>query len=616
MGMGQFTVKVNGADLGPGFSGALTDVLVESTIHEPDLIELRFTDLDFAQVDGSQLQSGGAIEVLVKTDDTAATTLAKGEITATELRFEAEKILMLVRGMDKGHRLMRGRKTKNRVNVTISDVVGELAGGAGLLQEIDATSVVYPFILQDNVADAQHMRHLALLAGASVTVLDNKLKFKVAPEVAAEVLTLKLHENLHELKATMSSADLVDQVEVRGWDPWQKAAIVGTAGASKGSKASKIAGVPVGGASLKSNFGAAKMVVSSVVVPNQGAAAALATSVMGILTSSAAEMEAVCDGSSKLIAGATIKVDGCGRKLSGTHVITSARHVWNAIDNYRTVVTVSGRQNRGLLGSILGGPGRGQGQHYGVVSGIVTANKGTDDPSKGSAWGWVKVKFPWMDETTESAWARVASPMAGPERGLFLLPEVNDEVVVGFDHGDMNHPVVLGSLWNGKDKPPLADKIVAGDGKVTKRQFKTRGGATLTFTEQEDAKGETFSIVNKSTKMSFLIDSKTKKIVLTALENGTIEITADSDIKVTSNLGMLTLAAQKDVSIESKTGKVALKGMADVTMTSQTGGLKGTASVGPVEFSGLTAKLAGATNATLDGGPQAAVKAAMVKLGP
>ena len=55
----------------------------------------------------------------------------------------------------------------------------------------------------------------------------------------------------------------------------------------------------------------------------------------------------------------------------------------------------------------------------------------------------------------ESDWARVVAPMAGSGRGFLYLPEVDDEVLVGFEHGDIHHPFVIGSLWNGQDKPPM-----------------------------------------------------------------------------------------------------------------------------------------------------------------
>jgi uncharacterized protein involved in type VI secretion and phage assembly len=85
---------------------------------------------------------------------------------------------------------------------------------------------------------------------------------------------------------------------------------------------------------------------------------------------------------------------------------------------------------------------------YGVVVGVVTNNQDPDNLGK------VKVKFPWLVENDESTWARVASPMAGANRGIIFIPEVDDEVLVAFDHGDVRAPYILGAVWNGTDKPP------------------------------------------------------------------------------------------------------------------------------------------------------------------
>ena len=75
---------------------------------------------------------------------------------------------------------------------------------------------------------------------------------------------------------------------------------------------------------------------------------------------------------------------------------------------------------------------------YGVVVGLVTNNQ---DPDK---LGRVKVRFPWLGDSDESAWARLATPMAGKDRGLYFLPEVDDEVLVVFEHGDLRFPYILG----------------------------------------------------------------------------------------------------------------------------------------------------------------------------
>lgn len=93
----------------------------------------------------------------------------------------------------------------------------------------------------------------------------------------------------------------------------------------------------------------------------------------------------------------------------------------------------------------------------GVAVAIVTQNKDEDGLCR------VKVRFPWHDKPRESYWARLAMPMAGDGRGTVFIPEVDDEVLVAFEREDLRFPYVLGALWNGKDKPPLAND----DGKTT-----------------------------------------------------------------------------------------------------------------------------------------------------
>ena len=79
----------------------------------------------------------------------------------------------------------------------------------------------------------------------------------------------------------------------------------------------------------------------------------------------------------------------------------------------------------------------------GVVTGIV---KSLDDPEK---QGRIELHFPWLADGPRSSWAPVASPLAGKERGQFFMPEIDDEVLVAFEHGDFAHPFILGFLWNG-----------------------------------------------------------------------------------------------------------------------------------------------------------------------
>jgi phage baseplate assembly protein V len=168
---------------------------------------------------------------------------------------------------------------------------------------------------------------------------------------------------------------------------------------------------------------------------------------------------------------------------------------------------------------------------YGVASGIVTNNKDPD------GMGRVKLKLPWMSDTAETDWARVATPMAGATRGLWLLPEVDDEVLVAFEHGNPETPYVVGSLWNGRDKPPETN----GDGHNDVRVLRSRSGHVVKLDDRKGA--ETIAIVDKSTKNSIVISTK----------DNTITIKADADITITSGKGKLRLSGN-GVEITSQAG--------------------------------------------------------------
>ena len=111
-----------------------------------------------------------------------------------------------------------------------------------------------------------------------------------------------------------------------------------------------------------------------------------------------------------------------------------------------------------------------------MVTAIVT---NTDDPND---WGRVKVKFPWMTDDAESDWARVAGIGAGPEAGFFVMPDVDDEVLVTFAHGDFSQPFVLGGLWNGQNNPPPEAAGAASGEKPLVRTWHSREDTGLPST--------------------------------------------------------------------------------------------------------------------------------------
>jgi len=199
----------------------------------------------------------------------------------------------------------------------------------------------------------------------------------------------------------------------------------------------------------------------------------------------------------------------------------------------------------------------------GVVVGIVTNNQDSD------GLGRVKLYYPWLSAENETDWVRIATLMAGSGRGSFFLPEVDDEVLVVFEHGDINHPFVIGALWNGTDKPPETNS----DGKNNIRKFTSRSGHEIIFNDNSDASQEKIEIRTKGGHQIILDDSSGQEKIEIKDKTGSNKIVIDS--------------AQKAMNIESS---IKLK------IKSQTVEIEGTASLtikstGPLTIQGTPVKI-------------------------
>lgn len=173
------------------------------------------------------------------------------------------------------------------------------------------------------------------------------------------------------------------------------------------------------------------------------------------------------------------------------------------------------------LEDVFDKPG-GKDRQYGVVIGVVTSTK--DDEGLGR----VKVKFPWRGEETggeaKSHLARVASLMAGKDRGMVFLPEVDDEVLVAFEQGDLNYPYIIGSLWNSKDKPPEKNS----DGKNNIRKIMSRSGHEIIFNDDSEQKKEKVEIHTKANHQIILDDAAGQEKIEIIDKTGGNKITFDS----------------------------------------------------------------------------------------
>jgi uncharacterized protein involved in type VI secretion and phage assembly len=167
----------------------------------------------------------------------------------------------------------------------------------------------------------------------------------------------------------------------------------------------------------------------------------------------------------------------------------------------------------------------------GIVIGVVSSLE--DDASLGR----VRVRYPHLGDV-ESDWARLAAPMAGPQRGAFFRPEVGDEVLVAFEHGDPRRPYVLGALWSQEDQPPPDD----GDQRANNWRFiRSRSGQIILL--DDTAGKEKIELIDIDGQRRVTIDSAEGKITVLA-EQGNIELRAP--------LGKITIEA-KEISVKATT---------------------------------------------------------------
>ncbi len=223
-----------------------------------------------------------------------------------------------------------------------------------------------------------------------------------------------------------------------------------------------------------------------------------------------------------------------------------------------------------------------------VVIGLVSS---VDDPDK---LGRVQVTFPWLSEDNRSTWARLATLHAGPGRGSYFLPEVDDEVLVAFNHGDPRDPYIIGFLWNGVDTPPNRD-IPTPD----VRRLRTKSGHQLDF----DDRSQKERIHLKSSQgHEVLLDDKRDQgpeAKISAVTRGGHAVLLDD--KPTDQKILIKSTGQRSIEIRDTPLASITVQVAGVTVTIQEtpAGISVMAPAGTVSVTCLSATVTATTNVTV-----------------
>jgi phage protein D len=286
--------------------------------------------------DADLFAPGSTVEIKLG-DISAVATVMKGEVTGMEFEASGEDGQRLtVRGYDKGHRQLRSTKARSFAAMSAGDIAKQIASDNSLTPSVTDTGVKHEYVLQDSESDFDFLRRLARPFGYVVYIDDATLYFGPRKFTASAAATLTRGSEITAFNLVLSTQGLPGEIIVKGWDNVKKAAISGSAAASKVTKM----GTTLGLSAAESAFGAAQVTLVNVAVATADAAAAIALAKLEEVSLDYIQGEVTCIGSAALKPGIVVALDGLGKAFSGDYYVTAAKHTFYGSEGYKTILSV------------------------------------------------------------------------------------------------------------------------------------------------------------------------------------------------------------------------------------------------------------------------------------
>ena len=551
-------IKVAGAEIDPTVY-PIHEIRVQDYLHLPDVCTFTVgfkpqpppnepikVEHYIQEMEKSPFTIGAELEIqLTAAGELQGKQVFLGDIVTLEPAFEAGSASLSVRAYDRAHKLMRERKARTFQSQTTSDIVSSIVSDAGLNPKVTSTSVVHDFMHQNNELDLDFILRLAQRIGYEFLVEGSDAILRKAE--AGDKKTLAWPEKLHSFIPRMTAVQQVESVEVRSWDPASKSNIAGTA-----SSPNQIAETGKKRDSIAQTFGG-KLVVATEPVADTDSANQLAQALLDRVANAYVQADGECEGDPTIRSGATIEVTGVGEHWSGTYRVQSSTHLLLGGGTYTTQFSSTAVQT--ITGALaVSRPADFADQ---IVVGIVTNNQDPDN------MGRVRVKFPMLGDDVESGWARVVVPSAGDQRGMMMLPIQDEEVLVAFECGDTTRPYVIGSLFNGTQKP--GEKLAAQDGSFGLRSDKKMdvySKEEVTFQADKTYQITVQGDVTQTFKAAFSCDVSGDTTI--KVQSGNVTIKAQQgNITIATDIGDININAGGNLSLSGR----MVSASADSTMS-------------------------------------------------
>lgn len=537
----------------------------------------------FALSESSLLVPGAKVEIQFGYHQ-KMTTVFKGLIVKHSIRVrERGAAQLILECADSAVKMTIGRKSAVYLKKTDQAVIQQLIGDAGLSATVDSTPVTYEELVRHNSSDWDYLLSRADLNGLLVVVNDSAVSVQ-APAVSDSCgLVVRYGEALRALDADIDARPQVSEVSTMAWDISSQATLSASSSAPSVNAQGNLSGdtlakvLDTGALQLMSNAP-----LEQADLKHWANARLLRIRLARIRGT------VVFQGNAQAVPGKTLELAGLGARFNGDAFIASVGHTL-ADGNWLTEVGF-GLSPQGFVDTtqhIEAAPAAGQ---LPAISGLHTGTvmKIDSDPQGQTR---VQVKLALIDADSNGVWARLGSPYASNSFGIQFMPEINDEVVVGFINNDPRFPVILGSLYSSQHTPPATP-----DNKNTLKSLVTRSQLKLTFDDEKkiltaSTPGGHQLVMSDDDKSILIKDSHGNQI---KLDSSGIALSSPKDIKLTATGDIAT----------SSTGKTTLTATQDLKASGLN--VEATAQIG--------AKLAGSATAELSASGQTTVKGALVMI--
>ncbi|MCM0668901.1 type VI secretion system tip protein VgrG [Flavobacterium tyrosinilyticum] len=553
-GIATFAVKVNGSAIADELS--LLSIHIEKKVNRIASAKIIILDGEpntgkFDASSSSTFVPGATISIEAGYDNNNA-VIFSGLIMSQTIRIDnLVGSALEIECRDNAIKMIVGRKSLTFSKQKDSDIISSIIGNySGLSSDVTATTTVWPEQVQFYATDWDYILALAEANGLIVTTLNGKVSVFPPDKSTTSVLTVTYGDNLLEFNAKLNAVTQLGNVAANSWDFKTQAVVNGNAApnvSGAGNLTTKKLSEAIGLSTYQLQTSAP---LESADLTNWSKAQIIKSEYAKIMG------EAKFQGTNLIDPGKYMTFAGIGDRFNGDYLIGGVVHDLSQ-GNWVSEVTL------GLSPfwfteepDVMAPPASG------LVPGAkglfnATVKKMDEDPDSQYR---VLVDVPLLDPKGEGIWARLTNFYSTSGAGAFFMPEVGDEVILGFINEDPRYPVILGSVYSSTSIKPFTG--LDPNQKNSVKAIVSKSGISVQF--DDDNKVWTVSTPNKNT---IIISDKDKKITIQDENNNSIvmsssgiDLSSQKNINISANQNV-TIKGNQGVNIQSSGGDVSIKGL-------------------------------------------------------